>query len=112
MFGTGPFALEDLISQLDPSLRSPLSKVDFLSLMPSCERIQQNPVHHKQSTLCQLALLYESHNDRHWTYCFSSAFLCSSSPPLDVGTLVSAAQSRMYCPSIAHCRRAAQPSVW
>lgn len=36
------------------------------------------------------------------TYCCSSALVCSSSPPCAAGTLVSAATSRMYCPSIVH----------
>lgn len=45
------------------------------------------------------------------TYCFNSALICSASPPAAVGTLVSAAHSRMWCPSSAHWRSAAQPSV-
>lgn len=36
------------------------------------------------------------------TYCCSSALVCSSSPPCAAGTLVSAATSRIYCPSIVH----------
>lgn len=48
---------------------------------------------------------------RRQTYCFNSAFICSSSPPVVSGTEVSAAQLSMCCPSSEHCRSAAQPSV-
>lgn len=109
-----PAAHEDLLAPLDPALCRRLAQVDLLSLVPARVRVEEDP-----GTWSDGGRVMTREKKKkvgrgettEGTYCFSSALACSSGPPLARGTVMSAAQLRMCCPSSAHCRSVAHPSV-
>lgn len=134
---TRPPALEHLLPVLYPPLCSSLAEVDLLGLVAPGECVEEDPVRHRQpqplssqsrpvhmdymspahriAVFCSLDHVRRMGGGRGvWvtvTHCFSSALACSSGPPLASGTLVSAPQSSMRCPSRKHCLSVAHPSV-
>lgn len=106
-----PVAQEDLVPPFDPALGRRLPEIDLLSLVPARVRVEVDSGVAKLDGAVMGMRKKDRGKPERKTHCFSSALACSSGPPLARGTVTSAAQLRMCCPSKASCRSAAQPSV-